>query len=167
MKKGVLLSVIGVALASWGASLTGATDKNPIGYRPGEAMTFTLTAKGGEKVVWKRTGDDGKVEKGEAKADAPVIVKTSLYRPGFVRLVAALIDASGKTIARFDGGAGVDVDKIRPDNPEPDDFDAFWARHKATLAQVPMDGATCREVPSGRDDVKLYEVSIPCAGPRP
>ena len=27
MKKGVLLSVIGVALASWGASLTGATDK--------------------------------------------------------------------------------------------------------------------------------------------
>ena len=30
-----------------------------------------------------------------------------------------------------------------------------------------MDGATCREVPSGRDNVKLYEVSIPCAGPRP
>ena len=47
MKKGVLLSVIGVALASWGASLTGATDKNPIAYRPGETMTFTLTAKGG------------------------------------------------------------------------------------------------------------------------
>ena len=46
MKKVVLLTVVAAALASWGASLTGATDKNPIGYRPGEAMTFTLTAKG-------------------------------------------------------------------------------------------------------------------------
>ena len=148
--------------------LVGITDKDPLTYRPNESMTFTLTPYGnGTTIRWKRTGDDGKVQQGEAKADAPVIVKTSLYRPGFVRLVAELVDASGKTVARFDGGAGVDVDKIRPDNPEPDDFDAFWARHKATLAQVPMDGATCREVPSGRDDVKLYEVSIPCAGPRP
>ena len=148
--------------------LVGMTDKDPLTYRPNESMAFTLTPHGnGTTIRWKRTGDDGKVEQGEATADAPVVVKTSLYRPGFVRLVAELVDASGKTIARFDGGAGVDVEKIRPDNPEPDDFDAFWARHKATLAQVPMDGATCREVPSGRDDVKLYEVSIPCAGPRP
>ena len=127
--------------------LVGMTDKDPLTYRPNEAMAFTLTPHGnGTTIRWKRTGDDGKVEQGEATADAPVVVKTSLYRPGFVRLVAELVDASGT---------------------EPDDFDAFWARHKATLAQVPMDGATCREVPSGRDDVKLYEVSIPCAGPRP
>jgi len=148
--------------------MVGMTDKDPLTYRPNEEMVFTLTPHGnGTTIRWKRTGDDGKVQQGEAKANAPVIVKTSLYRPGFVRLVAELVDASGKTVARFDGGAGVDVDKIRPDNPEPDDFDAFWARHKATLAQVPMDGATCREVMSGRDDVKLFEVSIPCAGPRP
>ena len=136
--------------------MAGMTDKDPLTYRPNESMAFTLTPHGNGTVIrWKRTGDDGKVEQGEETADAPVVVKTSLYRPGFVRLVAELIDASGKRIARFDGGAGVDVDKIRPDNPEPDDFDAFWARHKATLAQVPMDGATCREAPSGRDDLQL------------
>ena len=167
MKKVVLLTVVAAALASWGASLTGATDKNPIGYRPGEAVTFTLTAKGGERVVWTRTGDDGREEKGEAKADAPVVVKTSLDKPGFVRLVAELLDGTGKKVARFDGGAGVDVEKIRPDKPEPADFDAFWARHKAALAKVPMDGATCKKIASGRADVKLYEVSVPCAGPRP
>ena len=120
-------------------------------------MTFTLAPRGsGTTIRWKRTGDDGKVQQGEAKADAPAVVTTSLDRPGFVRLTAELIDASGKTRARFDGGAGVDVDKIRPDNPEPADFDAFWARRKATLAQVPMDGATCRAIPNGRADVKLY-----------
>ena len=148
--------------------MTGMTDKDPLAYRPNEPMTFTLTPHGnGATIRWTRTGDDGKTETGEANAKAPVQVKTSLDRPGFVRMVAELVDASGKTVARFDGGAGVDVEKIRQDNPEPADFDAFWARHKATLAKVPMDGATCKEIAIGRADVKLYEVSIPCAGPRP
>ncbi len=167
MKKVVLFIAVAVALATWGASLTGATDKDPVAYRPGEAMTFTLKADGGTTVQWTRTGDDGKTETGEAKADAPVVVKTSLGKPGFVRLVARLLDASGKEVARFNGGAGAAVGEIRPDHPEPADFDAFWARHKATLAKVPMDGATCKELASGRADVKLYEVSVPCAGPRP
>jgi len=147
--------------------LTGTTDKDSIAYRLNEPITFTLIPHGGVSVRWERTGDDGKEEKGEAKADAPVVVKTSLDRPGFVRLVARLFDKSGKELARFDGGAGVSVSEIRPDNPAPADFDAFWARHKATLAQVPMDGVTCKEIASGRSDVKLYEVSIPCVGPRP
>ena len=148
--------------------MTGMTDKDPLAYRPNEPMTFTLTPHGnGATIRWTRTGDDGKTETGEANAKAPVQVKTSLDRPGFVRMVAELVDASGKTVARFDGGAGVDVEKIRQDNPEPADFDAFWARHKATLAKVPMDGAACKEIAIGRADVKLYEVSIPCAGPRP
>ena len=87
--------------------LTGATDKDPLTYRPNESMAFTLTPHGnGTAIRWKRTGDDGKEEKGEAEANAPVQVETSLDRPGFVRMVAELIDASGKTIARFDGGAG-------------------------------------------------------------
>ena len=93
MNKVVLLAVIGTALASWGASLTGATDKDPVAYRSGEAMTFTLTANGGTTVRWTRTGDDSKTETGEAKADVPVMVKTSLGKPCFVRLFARLMDA--------------------------------------------------------------------------
>ncbi|MBR2838468.1 MAG: acetylxylan esterase [Kiritimatiellae bacterium] len=149
------------------ARIVGATDKSPVGYRVGETIAFTLTARGGKRVLWERTGDDGKAEKGEASAGAPVVVKTSLDRPGFVRLVARLVDESGRAVARFDGGAGAAVGDIRVDKPEPGDFDAFWARHRAELAKVPMDGAKCREVASGRADVKLYEVSVPCAGPRP
>ena len=168
----VALCALAVIGAATGADvkapvLTGATDRDPLGYKAGETMSFTLAAKGGKSVRWTRTGDDGRTEKGEASADKPVVVKTSLDRPGFVRIVAELLDASGKAVASFDGGAGAEVDGIRPDNPAPEDFDAFWARHKAALAKVAMDGAICREVASGRSDVKLYEVSIPCAGPRP
>ena len=148
-------------------SLVGSTDGNPVRYRVGETMTFTLAARGGKTVRWERTGDDGRTERGEAGADAPVVVRTSLDRPGFVRLVARLVDGADKEVARFDGGAGAAVGEIRADKPEPDDFDAFWARHRAVLAKVPMDGAKCRELASGRADVKLYEVSVPCAGPRP
>ena len=147
--------------------LVGVTDKNPVSYRVGETMAFTLTARSGKSIRWERTGDDGKTEKGEANASAPIVVKTSLDRSGFVRLVAQLTDDSGKEVARFDGGAGAAVGEIRVDKPEPAGFDAFWARHKATLAKVPMDGATCKELTSGCTDVKLYEVSIPCVGPRP
>ncbi|MCR5752091.1 MAG: glycoside hydrolase family 127 protein [Kiritimatiellae bacterium] len=150
------------------SALLGKTDKTPTSYRPGETMTFTLSAKGGGSTIrWSRTGDDGRTEGGEAEASGPVVVKTSLDRPGFVRLVAELLDANGKALARFDGGAGADVEMVRQDKPEPADFDDFWARRKAALKEVPMDGATCREVASGRDDVRLYEVSIPCKGPRP
>ena len=110
------------------ASLTGVTDKDPVSYAAGEEIVFSLSADGGEKIAWTRTGDDGREEKGDAPADFPVIVKTSLDRPGFVRLVAELFDKEGKAVARFDGGAGVDVPEIRQDNPEPPDFDAYWTR---------------------------------------
>ena len=153
------------------------TDKNPVSYRVGEEMVFTITATGGHAIRWTRTGDDGREETDSAptpllssaccsSASASATVRTSLDRPGFVRLTAELLDADGNAIARFDGGAGAAVGDIRQDAPEPADFDAFWARRKAELAAVPMDGATCREIPSGRDDVRLYEVSIPCAGGR-
>ena len=161
--------------------LRGATDRPPCSYSPGEKMTFSLSVKdaGGLdlskcRVRWTRTGDDGAEESGEAPAGAPVAVTTSLDRPGFVRLVATLVDGGGKTVrnsggydVRFDGGAGVDVWKIAASHPEPAGFDELWARRKAELAAVPMGEVAREEIPSGRDDVKLYKVTVPCAGGRP
>ena len=169
MRKAVLAAALscGAATAAHAAALTGVSDRNPIGYRAGEEMVFTLTPKGGERVRWIRTGDDGREEKGEAPASAPVVLRTSLDRPGFVRIVAELLGGDGERLARFDGGAGADVAAIRQDKEEPANFDAFWARRRQILSAVPMDGATCREIASGRDDVRLYEISVPCAGPRP
>ena len=182
-------------------SISFTTDKNPLSYRMGEEMAFTISATGGRRIRWTRTGDDGQIARGESEVQSPesevrspesevrssesevrspesevrssasevltTVVRTSLDRPGFVRLVAELLDSDGNVLASFDGGAGAAIGEIRQDAPEPSDFDAFWTRRKAALAAVPMAGTTCREIESGREDVRLYEVSIPCAGGRP
>ena len=88
------------------AQLIGTTDKaRAIDYEAGETMTFTLTLKnakpfpaGAYEIRWTRTGDDGQKQEGKAplSAETPLVVKTSLDKPGFVRLVAEVYDAKGK-----------------------------------------------------------------------
>ena len=182
------------------AVLHGETDKaRAIDYAPGEEMTFTFTLQGaaafgeGEYFVqWSRTGDDGKTDKGKVDAaKLPLVVKTKLDQPGFVRIQASLVDKKGTEYKKsftgdattpegkkamnafertdrrvfFDGSAGVQPEKLQS-VPEPEDFDAFWARRKARLAKVPLE-AEKREIPAWRKDVRMFAVSIKCAGAHP
>ena len=182
------------------AVLHGETDKpRAIDYAPGEEMTFTLTLQGADAfkkgqylVVWTRTGDDGVSEKGKVDATTlPLVVKTKLDQPGFVRLQAEVVDAKGRSYRKsflgdattpegkkalndferrdrrvfFDGGAGVQVDTLQS-APEPKDFDAFWAKRKERLAKVPMT-ATVKQHASKDPAVKVLTFSVLCAGPRP
>ena len=149
------------------AWLKGTTDKSPISYKPGET----------------RSGDDGVTENGrEPFTGKPFVYKTSIAKPGFVRLYAMVVNASGKPFKKkvkeftgdpstpegrhalkklkrqkrglfFDGGAGADIDTLRQGAPEPADFDAFWTRQKEELAKVP--------------DVRVYAVSVDCTGGMP
>ena len=183
--------------------LKGTTDKSPICYKPGETMAFTLEPQGVKGEVpagayflkWERSGDDGVSEKGtEPFTGKPFVYKTSIAKPGFVRLFAVVVDASGKPFKKkfnefpggattpkdrramkklrkkqylfFDGGAGADIDTLRQAAPEPADFDAFWARQKAELAKVPFNAKRV-EVPCGNPDVRLYAVSVDCTGGMP
>ncbi len=85
------------------AWIRGTTDRNPLTYKPGEEMTFTLTPMGiaGEIppqlfLDWKRTDDFGCVETGRvAFTGAPFVYKAKLDRPGFVRLEAYVVDKDG------------------------------------------------------------------------
>ena len=182
------------------AVLHGETDKaRAIDYAPGEEMVFTLSLQGAEAfadgqyfVKWTRTGDDGAKEEGKVDAKSlPLVVKTKLEQPGFVRLEAFVIDAKGKTYTKsftgnpntpegkkalnaferkdkrvfFDGGAGVQPETLQS-VPEPKDFDEFWAKRKARLAKVPMT-ATVKEHRSSNPSVKVLSFSVACAGPRP
>lgn len=174
--------------------LKGCTDKeNPVGYKIGEPIVFTLRTDGLDavptndryRVRWERTGDDGKVEKGESKLRIGVtcVVTTRLERAGFVRLQAHVVGGCGGYWIRrdgrtpgnegwdndnsvfFDGGAGADVDKIALEKPEPKDFDAYWTKQKAELKKVPLK-ADVQEVRSTAE-TKVYAVTVDCAGPRP
>ena len=184
----VALMASAVALAKGGAQdcLAGRTDKDIPDYAPGETMTFTVETRGFEgadlahwKIGWERTADDGRKESGEAPADRPFVYRTSLDRPGFVRLTGSLIGADGKPVKKsgirgktvsvqFDLGAGVEILKIRQAVPAPADFDALWAKHKANLATVAWkDGVQLKEIASPTAGVRLYEFSIPCYGGKP
>ncbi len=176
-----------VTLNSSKVELIGKTDRNPVEYAVGDTITFTLTADIGEQkptvdyfINWSRTGDDGKTEKGKAKlADGAVTIKTSLDRPGFVRIYATLTDRNGRNMKRnvmqwgqersinifFDGGAAAAVSEIKQAAPEPEDFDAFWVKQKARLAEVPLKAKMDKLDSKNGNDV--YAVSVDCAGPRP
>jgi cephalosporin-C deacetylase-like acetyl esterase len=184
MKNG-LLAIVCVCVLPVEADLwiEGTTDRPPLDYRRGEPMVFTLTLKGDDtqasagEILWERTGDDGRVITGRGSAAAPVVVKTALDRPGFVRVYAEVVETGGDFRAHddlkskagvvfFDGGAAAEPKSLQPARPEPSDFDDFWARRKAELAAVPM-VATRTAVDSPDPEVHLYALSVTCAGPRP
>jgi cephalosporin-C deacetylase-like acetyl esterase len=66
---------------------------------------------------------------------------------------------------KFDGGAGVGLEQLAG-FPEPADFDTFWVRQKAKLADVPMK-ATLTPVPAGKPGFLLFDVNVDCAGGKP
>ena len=156
-----------------GAYVEGATDEGKCFYAVGETMTFRLKLGGIGKVPsgdwtfrWKRTGDDGKVEEGtcELPFGKPFVYRTSIDRPGFVRLFAEVVGAGANV--RFDGGAGADFDRIVQQNGEPADFDAFWKRELDALAAVPIN-PQLTEVKSPRPEVKLCRFRLDCTRGKP
>ena len=201
----VVMLSLGAAAALAGeldsAVLHGETDKaRAIDYAPGEEMVFTISLQGAKEVpagkyfvTWERTGDDGKKDSGKVPLSAtkPLVVRTSLDRPGFVRVLAEVVDGKGKPYKKaytgdtttpegrramnkfemaggrlfFDGGAGVKVETLQS-VPEPKDFDAFWAKRKARLAKVPM-RAEVKEHKSTDPKVRVLSFTVACAGPRP
>lgn len=180
MKRGFSISAIlaflflGTAVIAGEISFYGETDKNPLSYQPGEEMVFSIqllddgVPSAGKTVRWTRTGDDGKTETGEAVSEAvePLVLRTSLDVPGFVRIQVSALDESGNPIPgeqhEFNGGAGVEIDKLAS-FAEPEDFDAFWARQKERLAAVPMN-PKLTEVESGAEGVKCYDLRVDSVG---
>ncbi len=161
-------------------TFTGKTNKNPLEYHPGEKMVFEIqyledgVPVDGKNISWKRTGDDGKVEEGAAvsSANEPLLIETSIDMPGFVRIQVFPMDEEGKMIGgehsediQFNGGAGVLLDQIKG-IPEPEDFDEFWNRQKAILAQVPIK-ASLTPVDSSDENVLVYDVKVDCSGLAP
>ena len=184
------------------AWIKGTTDKDPLSYGPNEEMVFTLEPVGVEGEIpsgeyflsWKRTDDYGKLESGEVPfTGEPFVYKTSLNKPGFVRLDAYVVDKDRQRVVKmftgdattpegrkamnefekrkknvfFDGGAGVNVDSLAlsPD-VEPKDFDEFWARQFARLDKVPIRDERI-EIPCRNSKARLFAVRIDCAGLRP
>ena len=182
------------------AWIKGTTDKDPLTYRAGEEIAITLTpmdidgeVPAGEYALELTRSDDyGNFKTWtEPFTGAPHVYRTSLDKPGFVRLEAYVLGPDGKRVTKkftgdattpegkkamnafekakkavfFDGGAGVEVEKLAP-YAEPKDFDAFWTRQFARLDKVPVRDERI-EIPCGNPKARLFAVCIDCAGLRP
>ena len=175
------------AFPDWNnATLEGRTDRDRAIYAPGEEMVFTIRPAGRPGPVpegkffidWKRTGDDGEVASGRApyRHFEPLVIRTSMRKPGFVRIIANVVDADGKKVAKtnqrwekrvfFEGGACVEPEKLRS-LPAPADLDAYWEKVRAEIAAVPVKELERIEMPSKDPKVKVYAVKVASAGPRP
>ena len=182
------------------AWLKGTTDKNPLAYAPGEEMVFTVEPVGIEGDIpegdytldWTFSDDFGRRETGRIPLTGePFVYRTSLDRPGFVRLQAYVLGPDGKRYEKkytgdtstpegikamnefekkphnvfFDGGAAVEPDKLET-YPEPADFDAFWTNQFARLDLVPIK-ADLVETDSPNPRARRWAIRIDCAGLRP
>ena len=180
---GLLLSVQAV---NWdNAFISGTTPGGKIFFEPNEEMAFTLKLEGVTETLppdtyfvdWECRSDEGPAAKGRAPLPFPadgLVLKTRCAKPGFVCVEANVVTKDGKRVPRnhrwekrvfFQGGAGVRPNEI-PMAPKPADYDAFWSKCLDELAAVPMT-AEMKPVPCKDDQVKLYAVRIPCAGPQP
>ena len=149
-----------------------ADKRDFINYKVGEPVSFTVTledyfeSSDGLTGRWKRTGDDGKTESGFWDVRAPLVVKTTIDRAGFIRLQVDVLDADGKVKYVFDGGAAAEFDNITRAKPEPADFDAFWEGRKAELAKVPMN-AELHEVEPTVKGTRMFSFAVACVGGHP
>ena len=164
-----------------------STNKSPLSYKPGEEMIFTFTLDTGKdkpgdwQFYYSRGGDDNKKFNGYAPIDKPLVIKTSIDKPGFVSVNVSLFNSKKRVVQKVivrpnkttykrniysRSGAAV-MPETLTDCGEPADFDAFWAKQKKRLSDVPFIGKVekklVREMPNGY----IYSISVPSAGPRP
>ena len=162
----------------------GTTDKNPLSYEVGEPMTFTFhfgefnaEIPAGWKIQWVRKGDDGALADGLIVWDpaVPASFETTLNTEGFVRIIGTLLDAEGNVVKVKDKQKERKVvlecgAAVHPENlhgvEEPADFDEYWAKQKALLAEVPLSYSMTKLQPT-QQGLDVYAVSIACAGGRP
>ncbi len=155
------------------AQLTVVTDRPDALYHAGDPVTFKITLQRppdtGEPgpITYTLSNDgEGKITEGKLKPAAePQTVTGTLHHPGFLRCDVMWKPPKGKPVSAR-AGAGLDPLKIPPSMPAPDDFDAFWAKQKRKLAEVPMT-PKLTSVPSPGNDIECFDLQVPCLGPTP
>lgn len=160
------------------AWIQGVTDKNPLEYKVGEKITFTVDVKdfvaapkeGEYTFKYTRSGDDGILEEGKVPYTGKSFVyTTSVAKPGFVRLEVVLVDAKGNRVGErtfFDGGAGANLTTLDCEE-EPVDFDSFWHTQYSRLDKVPIKAELVEVKNNENKNVRIYAVSVASAGLRP
>lgn len=146
-----------------------STDREEALYEKGEEVTFTITAKDGDKVLdwgdvrWVLSrGGYETLSQGDGSLDGGngLQVKGKLGVPGFLLLTATFTGTDGKKVSGY-GGAGFSPLEIKPSMDSPVDFDEFWKAQKAALAKIPMEFKS-EKIEKTEEGLEAYDVKIQC-----
>lgn len=149
--------------------MVASVDRAKAVYRPGETITFLFavdpaaaTAVPAE-LEWALTKDGlpahstGRVPVVNGKAT----VTGKLTEPGFLQCRVTYVSEGKKiTVA---AGAAIEPTAIKPSQPPPDDFVAFWTAKKKQLAAVPIH-ARLSPVKSPREKVETFDLQADSIG---
>jgi cephalosporin-C deacetylase-like acetyl esterase len=124
-------------------------------YQVGETALLNVSVTDGDKQIITGVIDfkaDNFLETVSAKtgiklAVNPVTIKLASDKPRFIRCY-------------------VSVTEIKPGLPVPNDFDAFWDKQRAELAQVKM-ASTLTRVAYSDPELECFDVQVTCVAPRP
>ena len=155
------------------------TNKPPLTYKCGETITFTVTAKNNccdmpcRYVRWTLEGDDGKKSSGLGTIDIakPLILETTLDRPGYVHLVCQAFDCDNNLVGcidSLDAGAGAEIEKLAYCDTVPEDFDQYWSEIEKKVADFPLELLECAELTHGiKEGFRVFDVKIKTPSGRP
>lgn len=155
------------------------TDKPAISYKCGEKIVFTVSAKSNcadipcEYIHWKIAGDDGKFSEGLGASNPgePLVLETTLDRPGFVHLTCTAFLSTAIQDNSFDvldAGAGAEVEKLEYCDSIPNDFDDYWNEVEQLVAdfnyEILLNELVTKGIPDG---FKAFELKISTPSGRP
>lgn len=155
------------------------SNKPAMSYRCGETMTVQIIPKKNcqeiecARIKWSLQGDDGKLSEGFGSAEPgkPLILETTIDRPGFVKINCVAVDEEGNEIADFDlliGSVGAEVEKLSYHDTLPEDFQEYWADIETLIANCDCKLLSQVELTEGvKEDYYVYDVRIetPCGRP--
>jgi cephalosporin-C deacetylase-like acetyl esterase len=138
-------------------------------YRRGEPVTFAVTLEVDGKpaadaeIEWSLSQDGVEPKRsGKAKLVGGVAKITgTLEAPGFLQ--CRVNGKVGETKVTALGGAAIEPLAIKPSQPVPEDFAAFWDGKKKALAAVPVN-ARLTPVKSPREGVETFDVQADSVG---
>lgn len=155
------------------------SNKPAMSYQCGETMTIQIIPKKNcqeiecQRIKWSLQGDDGKSSEGFGSAEPgkPLILETTIDRPGFVKINCVAVDEEGNEIADFDpliGSVGAEVEKLSYHDTLPEDFQEYWADIETLIANCDCKLLSQVELTEGvKEDYYVYDVRIetPCGRP--
>ncbi|MBR5223019.1 MAG: acetylxylan esterase [Clostridia bacterium] len=149
-----------------------ATAKESVlNYEAGQEINFVIKAKTAKQIYkdlqisYKAQYEDGTATQSgivNCNENGEVTIKLKGKGPGFIYITATACVGGVEVseVSTFNGGVGVDVDKITTTNAAPKDFETYW---KDKIATLPAANTISTEKISSSVDYDIYQVKI--AGP--